>query len=652
MNKNPHANSRIVKRFALNECRLLAESNRTFEDIYKIVFRNPQMVMAETSRGGEILTCTYDDASEKIDRLARGISKATGETGRFVGISVKNCIEWIIIFWAILKSGNKPFLVNLMQPVNASNSVLTTLSADYVIYLDGNVTDYGKKPLLYSELLKLGESNIGDGAVPSFANEIAITTSGTSLNEKICIYSGAEITEQILNSKEAIGRDSDIARSCNGKIKIFAVLPLFHIFGLEATYLWLAFFRAVLVFPENMNPDTLLSTVRKHGITHIFAVPLLWHTIEKTVMRELSKQDQKTQNEFEKGVKLSLAVQNIAPHLGKKLASKLFKDIRARLFGDSVRFCISGGSYIKESALKLMNALGYSLINGYGMSEIGIAAANMERKPKDRMLTSIGKNFSSLQFDIRDGGKLFVKGDSVCKKIIINGTPAEQSEWFDTGDIAECDGQGRYYIKGRASDVIIGDNGENLNPDLAEREFELTDACAFCVMGDETNENLMLVVQLPEGLSAEDFEALSKKISECEKKLPLSYRIKKIRYTKAPLSEAGDIKISRSKLKRDIANGSVQLFESFKELDSSIYDNDSELKKELRGIFASILNVSESEITNTGHFMNDLGGSSLDYFSLISAIDERFDITLSFEGDEAAYSLNEFEKTVEGLIKK
>ncbi len=655
MGKNPYANLRSVKKFAKSECALLSNSNQTFADIYHIIFQR-DLIMAETSCGTEIKTYTYAWGKEKISQLAIGIGEKTnGATDKFIALSAPNSVEWVLLFWAILKSGNKPYLVNLMQPVELTRSILQTLDVDYVISVE-QPAGYGKQQLLYADLLTTGSECAAETEnQPAFGNEIAITTSGTTLKEKICIYSGKEIAQQILNAKQALAWNSDIGRSYHGRIKTFAVLPLYHIFGLEATYLWLSFFGATLVFPENMAPETLLRTIRLHEVTHIFAVPLLWRTFEKTVLREVAQRDQKTQDKFKKGIKISLALQNLWPHLGEKVAGKLFAEVREKVFGDSVRFCISGGSPIQESTLELLNAMGYALLNGYGMSEIGIAAANFSKKPKDRISTSIGKNFSSLQFRLDEHGELQVKGDSVCKKVIINQELVQSDEWFHTGDIVTMDETGKYYIQGRASDIVINENGENLNPDFAEKVFDLSGAKCFSILGDEKNENLMLVVQIPHDMTREAKEGLLKEIASCEKKLPGVYCIKKTWFTSDALMDEKEIKISRAKVKQGIAQGTIRLFSTVEEITAEDTANDSELKKKLRSIFAQVLDVPETEITNTGHFMKDLGGSSLDYFALISQLGEEFEITVDFESvdlTDFSYSLNDFEKIIGEALKK
>ena len=77
---------------------------------------------------------------------------------------------------------------------------------------------------------------------------------------------------------------------------------------------------------------------------------------------------------------------------------------------------------------------------------------------------------------------------------------------------------------------------------------------------------------------------------------------------------------------------------------------DSEIKQILRQMFASVLQTTPEEISDTGHFMNDLGGTSLDYFTLVGEINERFGVRLSFEGENFSYTLNDFERIIKDLV--
>ena len=462
----------------------------------------------------------------------------------------------MLLFWAILRSGNKPYLINLRQPEAQIISCLSTLKIGRVIFTEEE-KELGCDGLSYDELTDKSEPL--PESVP-FENELAITTSGTSLQEKICIFSGREISAQILNSLEAVGRNRRIIKGCKGEIRMLMLLPLYHIFGLVASYLWFLFTGAVFCFSGENGRSALFETAKALKVTHIFSVPLLWHTLKKNITEELSDRSAFVRGYFKACFNLSLFFQNIFLGFGILFPKIFLYPIRKASLGSGVRFCISGGSSLGPSAMRLTCALGYPLFSGYGSTEIGIASVDFSKRPKNRAFPCAGIPFSSVSFEIRANGRLYVKGESVCKKQITDGLFGVTEEWLDTGDVAFRDAVGRYHIAGRQSDVVISDNGENLNPDLAERVFRLSGAVNFAVLGDERNERLILIAQTEELPSGEAAETLKKELSEGLERLPRSYRIQSFFVTTDPLLVKGEIKLSRAALRNRIKDRKIALF--------------------------------------------------------------------------------------------
>lgn len=636
-----------LKKLVKANCHILKDSSMTFEDIYNIVFSHKDNILAEYSQGNGPESITYKQAEKCIEKLANAVFETAG-AGAYIGLYAPNCPQWIMLFWAILKSGNKPCLINLRQPTAFSKGILDTLDAQLVLCC-GECPDFGIRALEFSELLQIGGEAHKVSTVP-FGNHFAISTNGTTLKQKICIYSGKEVSNQILNIRTMQEENAGFVETCKGKIKMLCFLPLYHIFGLEAMYLWYAFWGSTFVFLRDMNPDNILYTIRRYEVTHIFAVPLLWNAVEKSLMRNISSRDEKTQKKFKFATELSLKLQGLCPKLGKWVASQLLKDVRRRLFGDSVRFCISGGSAIKESALKLINSLGYELYNGYGMSEIGITSVELTKKVRERIEGSIGKPFDSVEYKIGEDSKLFVKGSSICEKVIIDGEEQPCEDWFDTGDVVYRNDRGCYHISGRISDVVFGADGENLNPDFAEDAFALSDALALSVLGNGDNSRLMLVVQIPADLLGMQKEHLLCEIEKCNATLSQSYQVREFYYTCDPIMDAMAIKVSRPYLKKAIAEGRVALHSFDEKITDPQQDEGSEIKIILRELFCKVLSKAPEEISDAGHFMNDLGGTSLDYFTLISEIDKRFGVTLGFESQQFGYCVNDFERIIKEMI--
>ena len=637
--------NRIIK----ENCANLKKSNKTFEDIYHLMFRFEENIMAEKTTMVGIKEYTYGEVKNKVEQIAAAICKKTQVTKNYIGICADNSVEWIVLFWAILRSGNHPYLINLRQPDSFTCHILETLSAKFVICVNKN-KDFGCECLQYEEL----EQEVFDASVlegVSFGDEIAITTSATTLKEKICIYKGESFANQVLNSGNIVRRNPMIKKQYKGRLKQLVFLPLYHIFGLSAVYFWFCFFGRTIVFVPDYNPDTLLSTIRRHEVTHIFAVPLFWHTIEKSVLREIAARDEETQKNFEKGVALSLKLQGICPWLGTLVAKKIFSEVRMNLFGDSVLFGISGGSYIRNSAMELMNALGYPLHNGYGMSEIGITSVELGRNVKDRLKVSIGQPFQSVEYQIDDKGELLVKGNSLCAKMIVSGEELIFDDWFHTGDIVKKDADGRYYIDGRLSDVVLGDDGENLNPDLAEQAFTLTCAKNFCVTGNEEKNKLILIVQIAPGMIQLQKDKLLREIETCNRSLALNYQVREVFFTYDAIQSETAIKVSRAFVSSQIAAGKIQLFKDLNQKSNEI-EEETELKAVIRNIFAKALMMEPEDIGDNDNFMMDLGGSSLDYFAVVGELSEKFGMKISFEDDDFNYSVSAFEHLVKEHLEK
>lgn len=635
-----------IKRSVLvNNARALERTERRFGDIYRVLVPESDSVMFETSTTLRIHKTTYREARDRIESLATGIVARFGSKDRYIGLYGENSPEWIALFWAILRSGNRAYLINTRQPDYFTASVLSTLDAIGVI-CTGSEVSFADNCATLEEIKALSEGKSRlDGEAP-FGDEIAITTSGTTLEEKICLYRGANFASQLMKTPEVADTNKTLRATYNGKLKHLVFLPLYHIFGLSAVYFWFSMFGATFVFPPSYSPEELLRCVRRHDVTHIFAVPLLWQSLEKGVRRELAERDEETRKRFEKGTELSIKAQSFSDKLGSALAGKLFYEVRAKLLGDSVKCCITGGSAISPSAIRLVNALGYKLYNGYGMSEIGITSMETGRIGK-RLEATVGRAFPFVEYRVTENGHLQVRGDAACSEMIISGKKEKRAEWFDTGDIVTLCRDGRVCFSSRASDVIISDNGENINPELVRAAFSLSSVLNFEIIPTPKGDAPMLVVQLPTDADEIFLGTLKADIDAANSKLPTAIRVRAVRYTFDPLMKEKDIKVSRTYLKRAVKEGKVRLFEASEILLSGRPKGElGDIGEELRAMFANILGMDPAEIGENDNFMTDLGGSSLDYYELISEIDKKYGVRLPFEAEGFGYCLRDFEKLV------
>jgi len=636
---------KTLKKLIRKKYNCLVAENNTFESIYNEMFSERDLILAETNDGFRIKKYTYGEIADKIERTASALSDKIGEKHEYIGLEMDNCVEWIICFWSILKSGNKPYLINMRHPKNLSQSIVEDLKITNIICMNA-----GELDCKYIEYKSIGEKN--SLCTAKFEDEIAISSSATSLNETICFYNGYSIAKQLFNAEAILKESKRMAAHYKGNLKQLAFLPFYHIFGLTAVYMWFTFFNRTIVFLKDYSADTILQTCRKHKVTHIFAVPLLWHTVERQLEREINNRPEKKQKAFYKGLVFCTKLQNLFPMAGADISQKIMHEVTDSLFGQSVKFCISGGSRINDSTLKLFNGLGYPLHNGFGMSEIGITSVELRMKPKDRNKNSVGKPFESIDYTVNKDGTLTVSGESLANSVMINGVRKPLNGKMNTGDIFNKDEDGYYYITGRQSDAVIGENGENINPDEIEKKFSIPDATAFSVLGldSENGERLSMIVQINRYLSSAKLSNMIDNIYSVSNTLPSAFAIRDFYITYDAIAPATAIKVGRKYLKREIEQDNITLTK-FSDIavnkSDDEFDINIDLVKRVCEIIAPILGVDADKIDLDAHLIYDLGASSMQYFSMLTLLAKEFNITSYSDKEQCQYTVKEFCKFIE-----
>ena len=624
----------------------LETSQKDLKAIFNIMFRAQDNILCETNDGFRMQRYTYGQMHRRICRAAGALYAKVGATHAYVALEMENSPDWIVAFWAILMSGNKPYLVNMRYPESLTCGILKTLKTEYV--LCSTHTELPGTAIPMAEL----EGDYPDAPEDVFENELAFSSSATSMNEVICFYTGLQVSEQILNFRQIVKESPRIANHYKGMLKQLAFLPFYHVFGLFAVYFWFTFFGRTLVFLRDYSADTILKTCRRHEVTHIFAVPMLWHTVEKQVRAEVAKQGPKKEKQLNRALTFTTALQNLFPGLGANVAKRMLRQVTDKLFGPSVMFCINGGSYLRDSAMELLNGIGYSMHNGYGMSEIGITSVELRRRPKDRNRNSIGHPFTAVSYRLNDEGILQVKGGTLCVKKLVNGEPAVTQEWFDTGDRMECH-DGHYYIHGRRSDTVIGENGENINPDTVEKAFMPDGVQQFSVLGlpGADGQELSLVAQIHAYTTQEQVNRIRDYFYSVNDTFPKASAVKKFYFTFDEMAPPTAVKVSRAQLVKKIEDGQVKLTE-FREFKVAGADGDGEtpLLREVCRIIAKVLEAEEETITPQTHIFYDLGATSIQYFSILSALAEHFTITEYSSSDVYRYTPKEICEYIESKL--
>lgn len=610
--------AKSIDQFVKEKLDILNAADRNFGNLFEFMFSQRENVMYERSRGYRIERTTYGEAYDRALVYAEALSEklAGCEPDSVVGLCMENRIEWLELFWAILAAGFRPLLMNTRMADSTLEQILSSLDAGAVITTERTFTSC--KCILLDELS--AENKKTD---PVFGTEILFMSSGTTDNVKICAYTAEELFWQINDSRAIVCDCKLMKQHYNDRLKQLTFLPFYHVFGFIAVYLWFGFYGRTFVHLEDMSPQTLLNTIRRHEVTHIFAVPLFWETVYRQAMQTISERGEATRNKFLKGMDIVRKLSK-APFLRKLFSRVAFKEIRQNLFGDSISFMITGGSEIHEEVLEFFNSIGYRLADGYGMTEIGITSVELGDSFARLNSCSVGRPFTSVSYKINEQGELLVKSKSAAKYILTGGERQERREWFNTHDLAELK-DGCYRILGREDDLVVAANGENLNPNIIESLIDLDTCLVKC--GDSP----VLLVSLPGYVTKDSFAAASAALAEQLKALKLTGQIGTPVFVSEPFIQGDDFKKNRLKIARDYQNGRFTVI-SLSDFDREDSQNaDSEIKNRVRRLFATAVQKDESAIGDRVDFFLEAGGSSLDYFVLISQIKEAFGVSIPTE---------------------
>jgi long-chain acyl-CoA synthetase len=216
--------------------------------------------------------------------------------------------------------------------------------------------------------------------------------------------------------------------------------------------------------------------------TMFLAPPRMWERVYSTICAELRKRPAVARKAFYGALGLSLAAARYK-HQGKtvpvriraplKIADKLFfQKVRDRLGGRLVLAC-SGAAPLSKELAEFYEAIGMPLVEGYGLTEGGVATLNPIDKPK---AGSIGKALPGVELRIAEqDSELLIK--SPCLFSEYYGDPHATAEvlrdgWLHTGDIAFIDDEGFVFITGRKKELIVSSTGKKIHPSRVESFFK------------------------------------------------------------------------------------------------------------------------------------------------------------------------------------
>ncbi|MBN1533325.1 MAG: AMP-binding protein [Spirochaetes bacterium] len=406
----------------------------------------------------------WDDREISYQELLDSISFFEGlyrvAPGERVGIFSENRPEWVYAFFSAWGHGAIALPLDSGLPADDISYILDD-SRPSVVFCSSQTREVLEKALnmigigpriIEFERLE-GEEAAHHEPVEAGHDEVAVIlyTSGTTGNPK-----GVMLTyNNLLSSIRGIQRLGMITPSD----RILGLLPFHHIFPLQGTVIAPLYTGSTSVMVKSLSADEILATMQKYAPTMFLGVPRLYEMFHRGLMAKVSSSLP--------GRLLFL----LSRAIGSLQFSRLLFGKVQRAFGGSVHAYLTGGAKLDDKVARDLRALGFKLVEGYGLTETSpLVAFN----PFDAVRPgSVGPVMEGVQVKIVEG-QVAVKGPNVMKGYF--NRPEETAQrvrdgWFYTGDLGHFDKKGYLHITGRCDEMIVLPSGKNIDPEEIEKRI-------------------------------------------------------------------------------------------------------------------------------------------------------------------------------------
>jgi long-chain acyl-CoA synthetase len=172
-----------------------------------------------------------------------------------------------------------------------------------------------------------------------------------------------------------------------------------------------------------------------------------------------------------------MKLSNLLRKVGIDLREKLFAEV-LKNFGSRMRLIVSGGAALNPDIIRDFDALGITILNGYGITECSpLISCNRNNYRKSG---SVGRPIIHEEVKIANPnengeGEICIRGSNVMLGYFENEEAIreafDEDGYFHTGDLGRVDKDGWIYITGRSKNLIILSNGKNVYPEEIETEL-------------------------------------------------------------------------------------------------------------------------------------------------------------------------------------
>ena len=508
----------------------------------------------DTKKGGY----TFASLKEKCDSLSKVLTQYGIGAGDKVAILSQSMPNWSVAFFSLAPYGR---IVIPILPDSSTNEVTNIInhSETKAIFvsqkLSGKVSEEVKDKMVLIididtlEIVKSDDEKFtcdGKTSVPT-PEDIAtiIYTSGTTGSAKGVVLSHRNLSANVITCYHSCKRTH--------KDRWLSVLPMAHTLEMTLSMLYPMYCGATVYYlPKPPVASLLLKALKVVKPTTMLTVPMIIEKVYKgSVLPTIKNSRTLTwMNEHMNGLMCWI--------IGMKLKAT---------FGGHMSFYGIGGAKLDPEVEKFLLKAKFPYAIGYGLTETSpLLGYSMHGW---RTVGSFGYPVYNVKLKLHNvdpttgEGEVVAQGPNVMlgyyKDPVRTKSVFTEDGWFRTSDIAVQDEKGRFFIKGRNNNMILGPSGENIYPEEIENVVNNIEGVSESIIV-ERNGRLVALVQPSEDFiqwnnESEDklYEKLDnwkdKILSFTNKNVNKSSQVSSVEVMKEPFEKTATQKIRRFKYK-------------------------------------------------------------------------------------------------------
>ncbi|MCL5735955.1 MAG: acyl--CoA ligase [Actinobacteria bacterium] len=518
----------------------LVEVNPALEQKREVTWRDYDLVETNpaTHSRREITWEQFEEAANRFANLllTRGIGR-----GNKVAILLMNCLEWLPIYFGVLKTGAVAVPMNYRYTAEEIEYCLKLCEADTLVFgpeFIGRIESIVDRirhierrffvgcdcPTFaesYNELVQYCSSRAPKIKISDEEDAAVYFSSGTTGFPKAILHSHGSLISSCLTEQNHHGQTRDDIFLC--------IPPLYHT-GAKMHWFGSLLSGSKAVLLRGVKPEWILQAVSDEGVTIVWLL-VPW---AQDILHEIENGDVKLEDyKLEQWRLMHIGAQPVPPSLIRRW-KEYFPD---HLYDTNYGLSESVGPGCVHLGIENIRKVG----------AIGRAGYLWEAKIVDETGVPVVRGAV---------GELTVKGPGVmeCYYNDPEATAAVLKDgWLLTGDMAREDEEGFIYLVDRKKDVIIT-GGENIYPvqieDFLHRYDAIKDVAVIGLPDNRLGEIVAAIVEVKRGRHCTEEEILD----FCSS-LPRYKRPRKIIFAKVPRNPTG--KIEKPKLREKYVHGSL-----------------------------------------------------------------------------------------------